>query len=189
MAKIEKTEGQGKQTTVEEGTEFKGTLRSTCQVVVRGVVDGDLTAPAVIVSETGTVVGNVKADCIRSEGVLAGRVDASDVFLSGSVRSDTVIRAKTLEVKLQRHGGKLEVTFGECILDVGDDPAATVQDAAQSKAEGAPHVQAQETRRRPTLPPPAADVADATASESAKRNGASDEGGENKRRSVPPPPS
>ena len=89
--------------------------------MVRGVVDGDLTAPAVIVSETGTVVGNVKAQSIRSEGVLAGRVDADDVYLSGSVRSDTVIRARTLEVKLQRHNDKLEVTFGECILDVGDD--------------------------------------------------------------------
>ena len=29
MAKIEKTEAQSKQTTVEEGTEFKGTLRSS----------------------------------------------------------------------------------------------------------------------------------------------------------------
>ena len=139
-----------------------------------------------IVSETGTVVGNVKADSIRSEGVLAGRVDANDVYLSGSVRSDTVIRAKTLEVKLQRHTDKLEVTFGECILDVGDDPAATVQDAPQAKAEDAPRGAGTGARqgRRPTLPPPAADVADPMASENAKRNGSSDEGGDNKRRSV-----
>ena len=56
-----KSEGQNKQTTVEEGTQFKGTLTSTCQVMVRGVVDGDLSAPVVIVSESGTVTGNVKA--------------------------------------------------------------------------------------------------------------------------------
>lgn len=169
MAKIDNTEAQRKQTTVEEGTEFRGTLQSTCQVLVRGVVDGDLTAPTVIVSETGTVIGNVKADCIRSEGVLAGRVDANDVYLSGSVRSDTVIRAKTLEVKLQRQSDKLEVTFGECILDVGEDPAATAHDGARD----AQPVQLQE-------PPPAAEIG--------KHNGSSDEAGTHDRRSVPPPP-
>ncbi len=177
MAKIDKTETQGKQTTVEEGTEFKGTMQSTCQVVVRGVVDGDLTAPTVIVSETGTVVGNVKADCIRSEGVLAGRVDANDVYLSGNVRSDTVIRAKTLEVKLQRHNDKLEVTFGECVLDVGDDPAITARDAAQAKAADAPQTQLQEVwQAQPPAPLPAADAADSKAGDNGKR------------RSVPPPP-
>ena len=46
MSKMDKPEE--KQTTVEEGTQFKGTLQSTCRVMVRGVVDGDLTAPAVI---------------------------------------------------------------------------------------------------------------------------------------------
>ena len=177
MAKIDKTETQGKQTTVEEGTEFKGTMQSTCQVVVRGVIDGDLTAPTVIVSETGAVIGNVKADCIRSEGVLAGHVDANDVYLSGNVRSDTVIRAKTLEVKLQRHKEKLEVTFGECILDVGDDPAVTARDAAQAKPADMPEAQLQEVRQaRPSTQPPAADAVESKAGENGKRH------------SVPPPP-
>ena len=123
-----------KQTTVEEGTEFKGTLTSNCPVVVRGALDGDIKAPAMTVAETGTVVGNVEAKSIRSEGVLAGRVDADDIYLSGSVRSDTVIRAKTLEVKLKRDRGKLEVTFGDCILEVGDDPNAEAKKDAQAEA-------------------------------------------------------
>lgn len=162
MSKSEKSEGQ-KQTTVEEGTQFKGTLSSTCQVMVRGVVDGDLTAPIVIVSESGTVIGNVKAQSIWSEGVLAGRVDADDVHLSGNVRSDTVIRARTLEVKLQRSKEKLEVTFGECILDVGDDPTAEATTDASSTS----------TKRKSVMPPAEA----------------SDGGAENtgNHRSVPPP--
>jgi cytoskeletal protein CcmA (bactofilin family) len=162
MSKGEKSEGQNKQTTVEEGTQFKGTLSSTCQVMVRGVVDGDLTAPVVIVSESGTVVGNVKAQSIWSEGVLAGRVDADDVHLSGNVRSDTVIRARTLEVKLQRHKEKLEVTFGECILDVGDDPSAEAQESSSS------------SKRKSQMPP-------AEASEGGNENG------NRNHRSVPPP--
>jgi cytoskeletal protein CcmA (bactofilin family) len=133
---MSKPDAANKQTTVEEGTQFKGTLHSSCQVLVRGVVEGDLTAPSVIVSDTGTVVGNVKAQTIRSEGVLAGRVEADEVQLSGNVRSDTVIRAKTLEIKLQRTREKLEVTFGECILDVGDDPGAEAGDAPQPPVKG-----------------------------------------------------
>jgi cytoskeletal protein CcmA (bactofilin family) len=135
MSQYDKSQGPLKQTTVEEGTEFKGTLNSTCQVIVRGLVDGDLTAPTVVISETGTVVGNIKAKSIQSAGVLAGRVDADDIFLSGSVRSDTVIRAKTLEVKLQGNKRKLEVTFGECILDVGDDPSVETSDGAGTNGE------------------------------------------------------
>lgn len=188
MAKIEKSEAQTKQTTVEEGTEFKGTLTSLCQVVVRGVVNGDLTAPSVVVSETGTVVGNVKADTIRSEGVLAGHVDANDVYLSGNVRSDTVIRAKTLEVKLQRQTDKLEVTFGECILDIGDDPAAHAQAAEPPrKEEPKPAVRSARQTDRPVAL--AADAGEQKASENGKRHGSTDEGGDNERRSVPPPPS
>lgn len=173
MSKADKSEGQHKQTTVEEGTQFKGTLQSTCQVMVRGVVDGDLTAPTVIVSETGTVVGNVKAQSIWSEGVLAGRVDAEDVHLSGNVRSDTVIRAKTLEVKLQRTKEKLEVTFGECILDVGDDPSAEVADASQAQASG---------KRRSVLPP--AETSDAGKREEGEDGSATSN---SNHRSVPPP--
>ena len=136
MTKKAENDGSVKQTTVEEGTQFKGTLQSTCQVMVRGKVEGDLTAPSVIVSDSGAVIGNVKAENIRSEGVLAGHVDADTVYLSGSVRSDTVIRAKSLEVKLQQpEGGKLQVTFGECILDVGDDPRAEAQPAPKRGKE------------------------------------------------------
>jgi cytoskeletal protein CcmA (bactofilin family) len=156
MTKKAENDGSVKQTTVEEGTQFKGTLQSTCQVMVRGKVEGDLTAPSVIVSESGAVIGNVKAESIRSEGVLAGHVDADSVYLSGSVRSDTVIKAKTLEVKLQQpDGGKLQVTFGECILDVGDDPRAEAQPAPkrgkEKEAQSGSRSQQQQPPQQPQL--------------------------------------
>jgi len=170
MAKSEEI----RQTTVEEGTQFKGTLQSTCQVMIRGKVDGDLSAPSVIVSETGTLVGNIKAECIRSGGVIAGRVDADEVYLSGRVSSDTVIRAKTLEVKLHHEAGKLEVTFGECILDVGDDPGAEVSATPKTVESKAP------ARVRHSAPPPPDAAESSTDSGDDSRNG---------HRSVPPPPS
>jgi cytoskeletal protein CcmA (bactofilin family) len=135
MSGLDKTEADLKQTTVEEGTLFKGTLQSTCRVVVRGVVDGELNAPSVVVTESGSVTGSVKAQSLQSSGVLAGRIDVDDVVLSGSVRNDTVIRAKTLEVKLQQaEPGKLEVRFGECLLEVGEDPGIEIGEALPGRA-------------------------------------------------------
>jgi|GEM_PF-1137586 len=111
-----------KQTLVEEGTEFKGTMKSSCPVVVNGTIDGEVDAPEITITRSGAVLGTVKAKKVRSLGTLSGNVDAGDVFLAGSVRSNTVIKAKSLEVKLGSDKGQLEVTFGECNLEVGDAP-------------------------------------------------------------------
>jgi cytoskeletal protein CcmA (bactofilin family) len=112
-----------KQTLVEEGTEFKGTLKSSCPVVVNGTIDGEVDAPEITITRSGAVLGAIKAKKVRSQGTLSGNVDAGDVFLAGSVRSNTVIRAKSLEVKLgSSEKGQLEVTFGECNLEVGEAP-------------------------------------------------------------------
>ena len=39
-----------KQTLVEEGTEFKGTLKSSCAVVVNGTIDGEVDAPEITIT-------------------------------------------------------------------------------------------------------------------------------------------
>src|SRR5215510_9250003 len=124
-----------KQTVVEDGTEFKGTLKSSCAVVINGTVDGDLDAPEISVTRSGSVAGSLKATKLRAQGTLSGKVDASDVFLSGVVRSNTSIKAKRLEVKLGSDQAQIEVTFGECALEVGEavsEPAVV----APAKSEG-----------------------------------------------------
>jgi cytoskeletal protein CcmA (bactofilin family) len=111
-----------KQTLIENGTEFKGTMKSTCPVVVNGRVEGELSAPELDVTATGTVRGNIKAERLSSRGSLSGNIDAGDLFLSGTVGSKTVIKAKNIEVKLAPDQGRMELTIGECTLDVGDEP-------------------------------------------------------------------
>jgi cytoskeletal protein CcmA (bactofilin family) len=111
-----------KHTLVEQGTEFKGTMKSSCPVVVNGRIEGELTAPELDVTASGTVQGTIKAERLSSRGVLSGNVDAGDLFLSGSIGSKTVIKAKNLEVKLTPEQGRMELTIGECTLDVGDEP-------------------------------------------------------------------
>jgi cytoskeletal protein CcmA (bactofilin family) len=112
-----------KKTLVEEGTEFKGSLTSKCPVEVRGRIDGDLNAPSLHVSESGAVSGKVYVGQLVSQGEIAGEFDAEAIYLSGTVKDNTVIRAKTLEVKLSPpSGNKMQVIFGEVAIDVGDAP-------------------------------------------------------------------
>ena len=111
-----------KQTLIEQGTEFKGTMKSTCPVVVNGRIEGELTAPELEVTASGTVQGTIKAERLSSRGMLSGNIDAGDLYLSGAVGNKTVIKAKNLEVKLAPDQGRMELTFGECTLDVGDEP-------------------------------------------------------------------
>ncbi|HXX68196.1 MAG TPA: polymer-forming cytoskeletal protein [Polyangiaceae bacterium] len=120
-----------RKTTIEEGTHLKGSLVSKCAVEVKGRIEGDVTAPALFVAASGAVHGRVKVGEIRSQGELSGEFDANVVQLSGAVRDNTVIRAKSLEVKLAPPEGKTQVVFGECSLEVGVEPT---QLDAQSRA-------------------------------------------------------
>lgn len=127
-----------KKTLVEEGTEFRGSLTSKCPVEVRGKVDGDLIAPSLDVSPTGSVSGKVKVDQLVSRGEIAGEFDAEGVQLSGTVKDNTVIRAKTLEVKLSpaTEGNRLQVIFGEVALEVGEAPVRDQLAAGKGGAGG-----------------------------------------------------
>lgn len=148
-----------KQTLIEQGTEFKGTMKSTCPVVVNGRVEGELTAPELEVTVTGTVRGNIKAERLSSRGTLSGNIDAGDLFLSGSVGSKTVIKAKNLEVKLAPDQGRMELTIGECTLDIGDEPTRERRSEPSLKASapaGASNSQLPVTKSLPPGGPSAA---------------------------------
>ena len=110
-----------KQTVIENGTEFEGVMRSQCPVVVSGQVRGEVSAPALTLTKEGSVQGKIKVIELKSQGSLGGEIDAESVELSGSVSENTVIRSAALEVKLQESGGnRLQVSFGNCELQVGD---------------------------------------------------------------------
>jgi cytoskeletal protein CcmA (bactofilin family) len=127
-----------KQTLIEDDTEFKGKLSSKCPVVVKGTVDGEIAGPSLHVSARGSVSGQVKVTELRSEGTIGGEFDAETVHLAGTVKSNTVIRARSLEVKLAPQSGRLQVTFGECELSVGEVPTkeAAVSTASQKESTG-----------------------------------------------------
>ncbi|MFO0550616.1 MAG: polymer-forming cytoskeletal protein [Polyangiaceae bacterium] len=113
----------GRLTVVEEGTEFRGSITSSCALLVRGRISGDVNSPGLTVTPTGVVTGKVKVGTLSSQGEIMGEFEAEQATLSGKVSDETVIRAKSLEVKLTADA-KMTVTFGETRLEVGDDPAA-----------------------------------------------------------------
>jgi cytoskeletal protein CcmA (bactofilin family) len=115
-----------KQTLVEAGTEFTGTLQSSCPVVVNGKLDGHINAPTLNITSTGAVQGTIRAKTLRSSGTLAGNIDAGEVYVSGVVRSKTVIRARRLEFKIGSPKGDLHVTFGTCNVELPSAPEASM---------------------------------------------------------------
>ena len=126
-----KNENPVKQTIVEDGTEIEGTVRSTRPITVSGRLQGQVSAPLVTVMPSGAVHGQIKVKELKSQGEISGEVDADSVELSGRVSDQTSIRAKTLEVKLDQTDGdnnKLQVTFGNCELHVGERAEKTVQE-------------------------------------------------------------
>lgn len=137
MSNTQRPSAPVRHTVVEEGTEFKGALTSSCPIDVRGRVEGDIATPALTVSTTGAVHGRVKVGSVRSEGELSGEFDAESVELAGKVRDNTVIRARSLEVKLSSSAGRqLQVIFGECELSIGEEP--TEKDNVEPVVEPAP---------------------------------------------------
>jgi cytoskeletal protein CcmA (bactofilin family) len=165
----------GKHTLVEEGTEFKGTMASSCPIVVMGKVEGDVAGPVIHITPSGVVAGIVKVKDLHSAGELAGEVEAETVQISGRVRDRTVIRARSLEVSLSVTKGGMQVVFGECELAIGDEPnkEAAVAAALLPPAAAAPG----DPAKAPGKPP-----AGATAAES-------DDAAGKRRRGTQPPPS
>jgi cytoskeletal protein CcmA (bactofilin family) len=142
---IAQTQEQKKQraTLVEEGTEFKGELTSNCPLVIRGRVEGSIKAPAITIARSGALVGTAKIGQLLSEGELSGEFEADAVRLAGKIGNNTTIRARSLEAKLAaKEKGGLQVTFGECTLEVGEEPvepfAAASKDLDTKNGAGAP---------------------------------------------------
>ena len=138
----------GRKTLVEQGTHFKGSLSSDCQIEVKGRVEGEIEAPSLVVATSGAVHGKVKVGEMTSQGELAGEFDADVVKLSGTVKESTVVRAKSLEMKLAPLKGKVQVIFGECRLEEGAEQAAKKQ-AIEPPTDG---------ERAPSARPPAEKV-------------------------------
>ena len=101
-----------KRTLVEEGTSFKGSLTSTCPILVQGSIEGEVQGPAVTISATGAVSGKIQTGALKSDGRISGDFDVDTAQLAGTVEKNTIVRASSLDVKLAVTTGKVQLTFG-----------------------------------------------------------------------------
>ena len=102
-------------TIVEEGTHFRGDFISGCPIVVNGRIEGDVTAPAVIVTASGALRGKVEAKTISSTGSVAGVLEADAIELSGAIARDTIIRAQRLNLDVESTSGRIELAFHQAV--------------------------------------------------------------------------
>lgn len=124
-----------RKTVIENGTNVDGTITSERPIILSGNVKGQVTAPSLDVMAGGAVNGKVKVNQFSCRGEVSGEVMAESVELSGRVCDQTVIRAKTLDVKLAQSEGGVEVSFGNCELQVGDLPARPSGKATTSSSD------------------------------------------------------
>lgn len=182
----------GKHTLVEDGTEFKGTMSSSCPIVVMGKVEGELAGPVIHITPSGVVAGVVKVKELRSDGELAGEVEAETVQISGRVRDRTIIRARSLEVSLSVSKGGMQVVFGECELAVGDEPnkEASVAAALAPPPVAAPSASDATRPTAPGKPGPTSSASTSSASTSSSSTAStdSDDAANKRRRGTQPPP-
>ena len=81
MSNTHRPSSAPRHTVVEEGTEFKGMLTSSCPIDVRGRSEGDRATRALTVSASGAVLWRAQGGSVRTEGALSGEFVADKVEL------------------------------------------------------------------------------------------------------------
>ena len=69
-------------------TDFQitGSLRSTGEIHIDGIVNGEVVANAIMVGQSGTVIGDLIADRVTVAGTVHGTITASSVALMKTAR-------------------------------------------------------------------------------------------------------
>ena len=106
----------GRLSVVAHDMQITGSLRSSGQIQVDGIVNGDITAPSITIGQTGTVIGKLIAAEIRVCGTVHGELDGDMVSLSRTARVYARISHAGLSIEA---GAVLE-------RPVANDPAAEI---------------------------------------------------------------
>lgn len=115
-----------------------GNLRTTGDVVIEGIVDGDIRAHLLTVGESATIRGEIVADDIVINGRVIGRVRGLKVRLTSTARVEGDIIHKTIAIESGAHF--------EGSVQRQDDPLSSGQ-PAKTTAAPATHQQPPATRQ------------------------------------------
>ena len=82
---------------------INGNVRSSGDIQIEGIVEGDIRAQTLIVGETATVKGEVMAEDVVVNGRVVGRLRGLKVRLSASARVEGDIIHKTIAIESGAH--------------------------------------------------------------------------------------
>jgi cytoskeletal protein CcmA (bactofilin family) len=112
-----------------------GNVRSSGDIQVEGIIEGDIRAQVLTVGETATVKGEVIADDVVVHGRVVGRLRGLKVRLSSTARVEGDIVHKTIAIESGAHF--------EGSVQRQDDPLGQGgQNGAQARIAGPSRVQA-----------------------------------------------
>jgi cytoskeletal protein CcmA (bactofilin family) len=130
--------------------QITGNLRTTGDIVIEGVVDGDIRAHLLTVGESATIRGEIVADDIVINGRVIGRVRGLKVRLTSTARVEGDIIHKTIAIESGAHF--------EGSVQRQEDPLASSLAGSATMRQPAPASPAQQPAPRPSAPPPAAEA-------------------------------
>ena len=110
--------------------QISGNLRTSGDVVIEGVVDGDIRAHLLTVGETATIRGEIVADDIVINGRVIGRVRGLKVRLTSTARVEGDIIHKTIAIESGAHF--------EGSVQRQEDPLASASQPAAPAASATP---------------------------------------------------
>ena len=88
-----------KSSTISEGFEFTGDMKSDGSLTVDGAIVGNLVVHTLFIGATGMVDGSVKAESVNVEGCLSGAVECKDLSVGGKAVVDGHLAYSTLAIQ------------------------------------------------------------------------------------------
>jgi len=103
--------------------QITGSLRSTGEIHIDGIVNGEVVAAAIMVGQTGTVIGDLIADQVTIAGTVHGTVTATAVSLMKTARVHADVRCHEFTTA---PGAVLELQGQSALSAAADDEAGPI---------------------------------------------------------------
>ena len=115
---------------ISEGSEFKGNIKTSGEIQIDGVINGNIRAKQIVVGVNGNVRGNLTADISRILGKVEGKIRAEilEIVKTASVKGD--IFKKTISIE---SGSKITGNINE--LESGTAKILKLQKKSPEKEE------------------------------------------------------
>ena len=84
---------------ISEGSEFKGNIKTSGEIQIDGVLNGNVRAKQVVVGITGNVRGNVTANFLRICGKIEGEIRAETLEIVSSASVKGNVFKKTISIE------------------------------------------------------------------------------------------